>query len=202
MHARLSRFAGLDPERIDEALRQFEEAGLSDLAQLPGFRGITVCVNRKSGQAAAITLWETEGDMKRSEELAIKARERAVATAGPSREPIVDVYEVVVHKYGAQRSRPAYPALAAVVEPPPTGHGRGLGRLARVLHAARRMLLLLRGSAERRGARERIGAIEKLHSCIDGRTTPARYRKDHHPPSRRSPSSAQHDAASPILRQV
>jgi hypothetical protein len=55
-------------------------------------------VNRKSGQAAAITLWETEGDMKRSEELAIKARERAVATAGPSREPIVDVYEVVVHK--------------------------------------------------------------------------------------------------------
>jgi heme-degrading monooxygenase HmoA len=97
MHARLSRFAGLDPERIDEAVRQFEEAGLGDLAQLPGFRGITVCVNRKSGQAAAITLWETEGDMKRSEELAIKARERAVATAGPSREPIVDVYEVVVH---------------------------------------------------------------------------------------------------------
>ena len=83
MHARLSRFAGLDPERIDEAVRQFEEAGLGELAQLPGFRGITVCVNRKSGQAAAITLWETEGDMKRSEELAIKARERAVAR--PSR---------------------------------------------------------------------------------------------------------------------
>jgi hypothetical protein len=54
------------------------------------------------------------------------------------------------------------------------------------------MLLLLRGSAERRGARERMGAIEKLHSCIDGRTTPARYRKDHQPPSRRSPSSAQY----------
>jgi hypothetical protein len=57
------------------------------------------------------------------------------------------------------------------------------------------MLLLLRGSAERRGARERIGAIEKLHSCIDGRTTSARYRKDHQPPSRRSPCSAQQMAA-------
>jgi heme-degrading monooxygenase HmoA len=97
MHARLSRFAGLDPERIDETVRQFEEEALGDLEQQPGFRGITVCVNRRSGQAAA-TLWETEGDMKRSEELAIKARERAVASAGPSREPVVDVYEVVVHK--------------------------------------------------------------------------------------------------------
>jgi heme-degrading monooxygenase HmoA len=98
MHARLSRFAGLDPERIDETVRQFEEEALGDLEQQPGFRGITVCVSRRSGQAAAITLWETEGDMKRSEELAIKARERAVASAGPSREPVVDVYEVVVHK--------------------------------------------------------------------------------------------------------
>jgi heme-degrading monooxygenase HmoA len=98
MHARLSRFAGLDPERIDETVRRFEEEELGDLEQQPGFRGITVGVNRKSGQAAAITLWETEGDLKQSEELAIKARERAVATAGPSREPIVDIYEVVVHK--------------------------------------------------------------------------------------------------------
>jgi heme-degrading monooxygenase HmoA len=87
MHARLTRFAGLDPERIDETVRQSEEEALGDLEQQPGFRGITVRVNRKSGQAVAITLWETEGDMKQSEELTIKARERAVATAGPSREP-------------------------------------------------------------------------------------------------------------------
>jgi hypothetical protein len=33
--------------------------------------------------------------------------------------------------------------------------------------------------------------IEKLHSCIDGHITPARYRKDHQPPSRRAPSAAQ-----------
>jgi hypothetical protein len=52
------------------------------------------------------------------------------------------------------------------------------------------MLLLMRGSAERRGARERIGVIEKVHSCIDGRITPGRYCNDHQPQSRRSPSSA------------
>jgi len=55
-------------------------------------------VNRKTGQAAVIALWETEHDMKQSEELALQARERAVATAGPSREPIVDHYEVILHK--------------------------------------------------------------------------------------------------------
>jgi hypothetical protein len=37
MHARLSRFAGLDPERIDETVRQFEEEALGDLEQQPGF---------------------------------------------------------------------------------------------------------------------------------------------------------------------
>src|SRR2546427_1744642 len=45
MHARLSRFAGLDPERIEETARQFEEGSLEALAQQPGFRGITVGVN-------------------------------------------------------------------------------------------------------------------------------------------------------------
>jgi heme-degrading monooxygenase HmoA len=102
MHARLSRFAGLDPERIDETLRQFKEESLGDLEQQPGFLGVTVCVNHKSGQAAVISLWESERDMHQSEEVALRAREQAVATAGPSRSPIVDHYEVILHKERAK----------------------------------------------------------------------------------------------------
>jgi heme-degrading monooxygenase HmoA len=98
MYARLSRFAGLDPERIDATVRQFEEEALPRLEQQPGFRGITVGVNPQGGQAIAIALWETEADMSRSEKLATEAREQAVATAGPSRTPIVDQYEVVIHR--------------------------------------------------------------------------------------------------------
>lgn len=98
MHARLSRFAGLDPERIDETLRQFQQDALSNLEEQPGFRGITVCVNRGTGQAVVLALWETEADMRQSEEVAVGAREQAVATAGPSREPIVDRYEVILHR--------------------------------------------------------------------------------------------------------
>ncbi len=96
MHARLSRFAGLDPERIEETQAQFEEESLQALAQRPGFRGITVGVNRKSGKAVAFTLWETEADMRESEKVADAAREQAVSTAKPARDPIVDDYEVIV----------------------------------------------------------------------------------------------------------
>ena len=98
MHARLSRFAGLDPERIAETTRQFEAESLDALAQQPGFRGITVGVNRRSGKAVALTLWETEADMRQSEKLADAAREQAVATAKPERDPIVDDYEVIVSR--------------------------------------------------------------------------------------------------------
>jgi heme-degrading monooxygenase HmoA len=98
MHARLSRFAGLDPDRIDATVRQFEEEALPRLERQPGFRGITVGVNYQGGQAVAVALWETEADMSRSEELAAEAREQAVVTVGPSRAPIVDHYEVVIHR--------------------------------------------------------------------------------------------------------
>jgi heme-degrading monooxygenase HmoA len=96
MHARLSRFAGLDPERIEETVHQFRDGALPELREQQGFKGITVAVNRRTGQALAVTLWETEADMKASEKLATQAREQAIATARPSREPIVDHYEVVV----------------------------------------------------------------------------------------------------------
>ena len=97
MHARLSRFAGLDPERIDETIRQFEEQALEDFKRQPGFKGITAGVNHRTGQAVVMTVWETERHMRDSERLADEARSHAVETARPSREPIVDNYEVVLH---------------------------------------------------------------------------------------------------------
>jgi heme-degrading monooxygenase HmoA len=98
MYGRLSRFAGLPPERIDETLRQFEEEQLPVLEQQRGYRGVMVMVNRGTGQAAAITLWETADNMRESDKVADQARAAAVATAQPSREPVVDSYEVLMIK--------------------------------------------------------------------------------------------------------
>jgi hypothetical protein len=57
-----------------------------------------VGVNYQGGQAVAIALRETKADMSPSEKLAAEAREQAVGRAGPSRTPIVDQYEVVIHR--------------------------------------------------------------------------------------------------------
>jgi heme-degrading monooxygenase HmoA len=97
MHARLSRFAGLPPEKVGETLDEFKEQELPNLEKQSGFRGVTVLVDYSSGKAAAITFWETERDLHNSERAGEQARATAVATAGPAREPVVDRYEVVLH---------------------------------------------------------------------------------------------------------
>jgi hypothetical protein len=95
MYARLSRFAGLPPERIEETLEEFRIEELPKLEALYGFGGILILVDRASGKAAALSLWDTAAAMHESEHVAAGARAAAVATAQPVREPIVDSYEVV-----------------------------------------------------------------------------------------------------------
>jgi heme-degrading monooxygenase HmoA len=98
MYARMSRFAGLPPERIDETVRGFEQGQLPQLEQLEGFAGVLVLLDRGEGKAAAVTFWDTLDDLKTSDKLADQAREAAMASARPSREPLVDRYEVVLQK--------------------------------------------------------------------------------------------------------
>ena len=100
MYARLSRFAGLPPERIEGTIREFQEGVLSQLEQLDGYGGVQVMVDRAEGKAAAITYWETLDSLRASDRLADKARDAAMASGQPSREPIVDRYEVVLQKDG------------------------------------------------------------------------------------------------------
>jgi heme-degrading monooxygenase HmoA len=102
MWARLSRFAGLPPERIDQAIREFREEQLPAFEQLPGFEGVAVMVDRGSGKAAAITYWASQEALKESDKLADRARDQAMQTAQPAREPIVDRYEILLERSGAQ----------------------------------------------------------------------------------------------------
>jgi heme-degrading monooxygenase HmoA len=98
MHARLSRFAGLPPERIDATIEEFRDQQLPELESQAGFKGVLVMVSRGSGQAAAVTFWDTEADLRASERVAERARAAAVASAQPAREPVVDRYEVMLQK--------------------------------------------------------------------------------------------------------
>jgi heme-degrading monooxygenase HmoA len=95
MYARMSRFAGLPPERIEETIRGFEEGQLKQLADQPGYKGVLIGIDRAEGKAIAMTFWESAENLRASDRLADKARQEALDAVKPSREPIIDRYEVV-----------------------------------------------------------------------------------------------------------
>ena len=98
MYARMSRFAGLPPERIDQTIRDFEEGQLKALAQQPGYKGVMIGIDRAEGKSVAITFWESQENLRASDRLADRARQEALDAVKPSREPIIDRYEIVVQQ--------------------------------------------------------------------------------------------------------
>jgi heme-degrading monooxygenase HmoA len=98
MYARMSMFAGLPPERIEETLQGFEQGQLPAIEQQSGFEGVLVMVDRAMGKAVAVTYWATLDDLHASDKLADQAREMALQQAKPVREPIIDSFEVVLQK--------------------------------------------------------------------------------------------------------
>ena len=94
MFARVSTFQE-SPEGIAESIRRLPETQQRvEAMDLSGLKGIYYLVDRHSGKTLTITLWETEQDLKASEEAANQVRgEEAEATGGQ----IVDVerFEVV-----------------------------------------------------------------------------------------------------------
>ena len=100
MYARMSRIAGLPPERIEQAREYFERQELPALEQQGGYQGVLVMVDRGDGRATAITFWETLDDLKASDRAADQARGATMeqASSEPSREPVVERYEVLIQK--------------------------------------------------------------------------------------------------------
>ena len=100
MYARMTKFVGLPPERIDQALDEFKQGELAALEGQEGFEGIMVLVDRPAGTAAALSMWDSEAHMKASERTADRARQSAVALAKPERYPVIDHFEVVLQRMG------------------------------------------------------------------------------------------------------
>jgi hypothetical protein len=99
MYARVSYYAE-PPEQIDATVinwrnnvrpgvrRQMKELGLKD-------HGAMVLVDRGSGQSLSISFWETEDEMRASEEQAARSRGE-IADAGGGNITGVERYEVVI----------------------------------------------------------------------------------------------------------
>ncbi len=96
MFARISTFQG-PPDQTAEGIRVAREQILPAARLQEGFLGIYLLYDRESGRSLSITFWESEEDMKASEEAALRARTESAEAAG---EVIVGVerYEVALQE--------------------------------------------------------------------------------------------------------
>jgi heme-degrading monooxygenase HmoA len=96
MFARVSTFQG-PPDQTAEGIRVAREQILPAARLQEGFKGIYLLFDYESGRSLSITLWETEEDMRASEEAALRARTESAQAAG---ETVVGVerYEVALQE--------------------------------------------------------------------------------------------------------
>jgi heme-degrading monooxygenase HmoA len=94
MFARVSTYQG-SPDQIDEGVRYAKENIVSRVHEVEGFEGVYLLVDRQSGKALSITLWESEEAMRASEQEANRLRSEAAESGG--QEVVgVDRYEVAI----------------------------------------------------------------------------------------------------------
>ncbi len=93
MHARVTTISG-SPADADAGIDNFR-ANVVPFVREQG-KGAILLVDRQSGEAVAITLWEDEQVMRASEESANALRAGAADQMGAAQAPRVGRYEVAV----------------------------------------------------------------------------------------------------------
>ena len=94
MVARLSTYEG-PPERIDDLIRSFQRA-VGPVEQMRGYRDAYLLVDRASGKAVTITLWESAEAAEASAEQARRLRTMVADAAGETISS-VETYDVALH---------------------------------------------------------------------------------------------------------
>ncbi len=94
MHARVTSLSG-SPDDVDGGVANFRE-NVVPFTHEQGGKGAILLVDRQTGSAIAITLWEDERTLRASEERANALRAEAAEDMGASDQPTVERYEVAV----------------------------------------------------------------------------------------------------------
>jgi heme-degrading monooxygenase HmoA len=92
VYARVSTLEG-SPGQIDEGLRFLREELLPTGKDDPGFKGLIALADRQSGKTLSITLWESEEEMRATEQDANQLRSAWSETSG-QQIASVESYEV------------------------------------------------------------------------------------------------------------
>jgi quinol monooxygenase YgiN len=94
MHARVSTITG-SPEQAEAGIADFKENVAPWIKENGGHGGILL-LDRETGKAVAITLWNDEETMSRSEQAANEHRSRVSDQMQGTQSPTVERYEVAV----------------------------------------------------------------------------------------------------------
>ena len=84
------------PDRIDEGVRSVRDHVLPVLQGCAGFKGQLLLIDRATGEAIGISLWDSEENMKASEEKVAAARRQTADEVGAGEAPQVALYELPI----------------------------------------------------------------------------------------------------------
>ena len=93
MHARMTRYQGAAPEAIEVTLRTKKGILPTEFGQTEGMKGAIFLIDRHSGTAVVISLWQDEDAMRASEDEATRVREEVTGTGETAS---VERYEVAL----------------------------------------------------------------------------------------------------------
>jgi heme-degrading monooxygenase HmoA len=93
MHARVTRYEGASPDKIEENLQQKKHVLPTEPGQTEGMRGVCFLTDRQNGTIVVISLWDDEDALQASEPDAVRVREEVT---GPGETASVDHYEVAM----------------------------------------------------------------------------------------------------------
>jgi heme-degrading monooxygenase HmoA len=87
------------PGKLDEGEHLYRESVVPEARRLRGFQGIMALVDRSSGKAISISLWQTEADLQASAPNSANAQAQlGKFTSLWASAPTIETYEVVVRE--------------------------------------------------------------------------------------------------------
>jgi hypothetical protein len=83
------------PDRVDQAVESVRNDVLPVLRECAGFKGQLLLVDRAKGEAIGISLWDTEENMRSSEDKVAASRQQTADRVGAA-QPEVALYELPI----------------------------------------------------------------------------------------------------------
>ena len=92
MYARVTTFQ-IEPAKLDEALEVSRGSILPAMKQQQGFKAVLTMVDRQTGKATSITLWDTEADLKTGENSGYYQQQVSKLASFLTTPPVRETYE-------------------------------------------------------------------------------------------------------------